>query len=314
MIEEFGGAGDRAAKLSEVASIGGKVVTRALGDACAAKRDFWLCLARAFAPPAGGEFHTAFTSDLPSDLEAIAEEIGLNVAADLDRFREAAGGLTDALEIQQHYASFFVTPPVPVFMNTGVYLDNAFLGPSEIDINDWYARHGFERHAGFKDLNDHVAVQFEFVGLLYEKAADRAFGGNDMEALAFAAEAERFLAAFPRRWVTSFLSAIEGACSERRLNRAYAHLSRIAWLSIEHHLAGAEVKINAAESVPFPAGSSRGMGALTAEDLAEIAFRLDAAGLSYDHVKALPEWEDAAFNRRSKSGGSGPQLMNGAAS
>ena len=212
-------------------------MTRALADDVATRRDLWLCLARAFAPPAGGDFHAAFTEDLPADLGAIAEEIGLNVAADLDGFTAATRGLTNALDMQRRYAALFVTPPGPVFMNTGVYMDEGFLGPSEADLNSWYARHGFERHAGFKDLNDHVAVQLEFIGLLYGKATDRALAGEHMEALAYAAEAERFIAAFPRRWITPFLQALEATCRQRGLSATFVHLAHIAWLALEQQLA-----------------------------------------------------------------------------
>ena len=44
------------------------------------------------------------------------------------------------------------------------------------------------------------------------------------------------------------------------------------------------------------------MGAFTAADLAEIAYRLERDGLSYAHVKALPEWSDLAFDARRAEG------------
>lgn len=276
-------------------------MTRAFGETCAAKRDFWLSMARAFAPPAAGDYHRAFTEDLPGDLDAIALEIGLNTRAELDGFSSAARALPDALELQRLYGTLFVTPPVPVFMNTAIYQDNAFLGPSEHDLNDWYARHGFERHKDFRDLNDHVAVQFEFIGLLYQKAADRAFAGQDMEGLAFTTEAERFLSQYPKRWVTAFLSALETTCIERDLNGVYTHLARIAWHAIEHHLEKSAVRFEVEEG-SFPQGSARGTGPLNAADLAEIAYRLQGTGLSFDHVKALPEWSDAAFSARLAQG------------
>jgi TorA maturation chaperone TorD len=276
-------------------------MTRAFGETCAAKRDFWLSMARAFAPPAAGDYHRAFTVDLPGDLDAIALEVGLNIRAELDGFLAAARALQDSLELQRLYASLFVTPPVPVFMNTAVYQDNAFLGPSENDLNDWYARHGFERHEEFRDLNDHVAVQLEFIGLLYQKAADRAFAGNDMEGVAFATEAERFLSQHPKRWIMAFCSALESTCVNRGVNGVYTHLARIAWHAVEHHLQNGAVRFEVDEG-SFPKGSARGAGPLNAADLAEIAYRLQSTGLSFDHVKALPEWSDAAFSARRAQG------------
>lgn len=272
-------------------------MTKSLGERYASKRDLWLCLARAFAPPASGDYHAAFVRHLPGDLSAICEEIGLNVVADLDGFAEAAGRLPDALEIQRSYAALFVTPPAPVFMNTAIYLDGAFLGQSEIDINTWYTRHGFERHAAFHDLNDHAAVQFEFVALLFDKAATSAFANEDMEALAYAAEAERFLNTFPKHWITAFLQAIAQAVSRDDGGAVYLHLARIAWRAIEQAIAESSILAETAGTA-FPDGSSRGLGPLTADDLAEIAFRLEAAGLDYTHVMALPEWRDEALTLR----------------
>jgi TorA maturation chaperone TorD len=276
-------------------------MTRHQGEQYASRRDFWLCLARAFAPPAAGDYCRAFKEDLPSDLDAIALEVGLNIRSELDGLAAAARLLPDALELQRLYASLFVTPPVPVFMNTAVYQDSAFLGPSENDLNDWYARHGFERHKEFRDLNDHVAVQMEFIGLLYQKAADRAFSGQDMEGLAFATEAERFLSQYPKRWVTAFLGALETTCVERGANGVYTHLARIAWHAVEHHLENSAVRFEVDEGT-FPTGSARGTGPLNADDLAEIAYRLQSTGLSFEHVKALPEWSDAAFSARLSQG------------
>jgi TorA maturation chaperone TorD len=272
-------------------------MTKSLGERYASKRDLWQCLARAFAPPAGGDYHAAFVRDLPDDLAAISEEIGLNVVADLDGFAEAARQLPDALEIQRSYAALFVTPPTPVFMNTAIYLDGAFLGQSEIDLGVWYARHGYERHAEFHDLNDHAAVQFEFVALLFDKAAKAALANDDMEALAYAAEAERFLNAYPKRWMTAFLQALAQAVSRDERGAAYLYLARIAWLAIEQAIAESPIRAETAGTA-FPDGSSRGLGPLTADDLAEIALRLEAAGLDYTHVMAFPEWRDEALATR----------------
>jgi TorA maturation chaperone TorD len=278
-------------------------MTKSLGERYASKRDLWLCLARAFAPPAGGDYHAAFVRDLPDDLTAISEEIRLNVVADLDGFAEAARQLPDALEIQRSYAALFVTPPTPVFMNTAIYLDGAFLGQSEIDLGVWYARHGYGRHAEFHDLNDHAAVQFEFVALLFDKAAKAALANDDMEALAYAAEAERFLNAYPKRWMTAFLQALAQAVSRDERGAAYLYLARIAWLAIEQAIAESPIRAETAGTA-FPDGSSRGLGPLTADDLAEIALRLEAAGLDYTHVMAFPEWRDEALaTRRERTSG-----------
>lgn len=279
-------------------------MTIAQAELFAAKRDLWLVLARALAPPGGESFHVSFARDLASDLSAIAEEMGLNIAGPLGALRKSTGALADALETQRLYAVLFATPPTPVFMNTAIYLDGALLGESELDIHDWYRRHGFERHAGFHDLNDHAAVQLEFVGLLYGRASTKSEKGEDFEAQALAAEAQRFLAAYPRRWITPFLGALQLACRERGLNSVYLDLASIVWQAIEADVSTGAARYEYDRSAALPAESSRGIGEPTASDLAEIATRLRAAGLGIDHIRQRPEWREEAFAARAASAGS----------
>lgn len=264
----------------------------------ASHRDLWLCLARAFAPPTADSFFQAFTQDLPHDLAAIADELGISLTSEVEGFAAAAQLLPDALELQRIYAALFVIPPAPVFMNTAIYLDGAFLGPSEIDINGWYSRHHYQRHPEFHDLNDHAAAQFEFLALLYERALKAAVAHDHMEAVAYASEAERFLNAFPKRWIGPFLQAVEKTCAEHDLSTVYLHLGRIVWLAIDNALQDGSSRLQMESGLAFPEASSRGIGALTAEDLAEIALRLDAAGLDYGHIRALPEWREETFSAR----------------
>ena len=273
-------------------------MTRHLADTAHARRDFWLCLARAFAPPAGGDYHAAFAEDLPADLDAIAGEIGLELGAQIAAFRDAAARAGDSEALQKLYAGLFLTPPAPVMINAGYYIDGGLMGATEKALNAWYGHHGFARHEHFRDLSDTVAVQCEFLSLLYDKAGAAAEADEDLEAMAYVGEAERFIDAYPRHWVTPMLRELERAVERRDLNPAYAHLLRVLWLAVEDVVAHSGTRIEKAGSADLPRGSSRGMGALTAEDLAEIAFRLERDGLAWDHVAALDGWDDAVFARR----------------
>jgi hypothetical protein len=71
--------------------------------------------------------------------------------------REAAAGLDGPEALLRLYAGLFLTPPAPV------HLTAAVLGNAAFEIEQWYARHGFIRCAGFHDLADHVTAQLEFV-------------------------------------------------------------------------------------------------------------------------------------------------------
>lgn len=266
------------------------------------RRDFWLCLARAFAPPGGGEYLAAFAHDLPDDLAAIAEEIGLVLTAEIASLRAAAGQMTDPMDLQRLYAALFLTPPTPVMMNTGFYIDGGVMGVSEQGLQDAYARHGYARHTEFRDLNDTIGVQAEFLSLLYDKAGEKARAAEGMDARAYLAEADAFIAAYPARWITPFVRDIEAACDRLALNPVYAHLARILWLAVEGSISAPTFHEVKGGMEMLPPGSARGIGALTAEDLAEIAWRLDQDGLSWDHVAENDGWDDAVFAARRAKG------------
>lgn len=272
-------------------------MTRSNAVRYASWRDFWLCLSHAFAVPEGSSYREAFVISLSEDLDAISYEIGLNIAQDIEMFSLAARELAGELDIQRLHAELFSVPPTPVFANTAIYLDGAFLGESELEIMRWYGRHGFERRDTFRDLGDHVAVQLEFIGRLYEKASQSSERAEDIEAQALATEAERFIDAFPRRWIGPFLTDLQDAVAARRLNGAYLHLARILWLGVERASAHGAQRFEQEADAPLPAGSARGIGSLTAEDLAEIATRLSGAGLGIDHVRLQPGWSDEVFDR-----------------
>ncbi len=267
------------------------------------KRDFWLCMARAFAPPAtGADYLEAFQTALPDDLETIAGEIGLHLGAEIADLRAAAAELRDPLALQKFYATLFLTPPTPVRVNTGFYLDGAIMGGSEAGMAGAYARHGFERHQHFRDLNDTPAVQAEFMALLYDQAGEKARAGDDIEARALIAEAEGFLSDYVCQWINPFLRDLETASGAHGLNAAFTHLARLIWLAVEGSVAAPEAVVIKAGMESLPPGSARGIGALTAEDLAEIAYRLERDGLAWDHVARNEGWDDAVFSARRARG------------
>jgi hypothetical protein len=146
-----------------------------------------------------------------------------------------------------------------------------------------------------------VPIQAEFLALLYGRAGDHAASGENMDARAFTTEAEDFIARYPTRWITPFLSDLDKACAEDELNRVYERLARILWLAVEQTRAGAPVEALPA-GAGLPTGSARGIGAPSAEDLAEIAYRLEQAGLAWDHVAAQEGWSENAFAARRARG------------
>lgn len=264
-----------------------------------ARRDFWLCLARAFAPPAtGSDYLNAFQTDLPDDLAAISEEMGLAIGAEIQSFREAASRLAEPLDLQKLYATLFLTPPTPVMVNACFYIDGGPKGAAEQALEGIYARHAFQRHTHFRDLNDTVGVQADFLALLYDRGGDKAKAGEDIDARAYLAQAEAFTADYPCRWITPFLRDLESVSRDHDVNPVYAHLARMIWLAVEGSTRAPQLTEIKDGMADLPQGSARGIGALTAEDLAEIAYRLDCDGLAWDHVAANDGWDDAVFEAR----------------
>ena len=267
------------------------------------KRDFWLCLARAFAPPGtGDDYLRAFRTDLPDDLAAIGDELGLHLGAELADFRAAAGQLTNSLELQKLYAALFLTPPTPVMVNTCFYIDGGLQGTSEKALEKAYAAHGFSRHDHFRDLNDTAHVQADFLALLFEQAGAKAMADDDIDARAYLTQADQIIADYPCRWITPFLRDLEKVSRCRDVSPVYAHLARVIWLAVEGNAKAPEIVEIKEGMAKLPRGSALGIGALTAEDLAEIAYKLQRDGLSWDHVAANDGWNDDVFAARCAQG------------
>lgn len=268
----------------------------------ATRAAFFLTLARAFAPPKEPALVEAFRDDLALDLEEMAGELGYDLGDAPASLRRAVAGLEEPDALLRLYSRLFLTPPVPVHLDAAIYLDGAALGNASFEIEQWYARHGFVRQAAFRDLADHVTAQLEFVFLLFNRAAEAMVAGESMQALALAAEARRFLAAFPRRWIQGLRPGLEQTCSERGWPVVYVALAQALEAALAAEIAqDPSTTAEAAVSV-LPSGSNRGFGEPTAEDLAEIALRLEAHGLGFDNVRARPEWDEAIYERRKVAG------------
>ena len=264
----------------------------------ATRAAFFLTLARAFAPPREPAVAAAFRDDLPLDLEEMAGELGYDIGRAAVQLREAAAAIEGPDALLRLYSGLFLTPPVPVHLNAAIYLDGAPLGHAAFEIEQWYARHGFVRQAAFHDLPDHVTAQLEFVFLLFNRAGEAMVAGDSMQALALAAEARRFLAAFPRRWIQGLRPGLEQTCRERNLPPVYPALAAALEAAVLAEIAQDPSTTPEAAVSALPAGSNRGFGAPTAEDLAEIAVKLEENGLDFAHVRARPEWDEAVYEKR----------------
>lgn len=265
------------------------------------RADLFLTFARAFEPPVSAAVQHAFVEDLAEDIALMAAGIGLDLDAETEALAAACADLDGPQALLPLYAGLFLTPPAPVHLETAVHLDGAMMGGSEFEMGQWYARHGLG-HAGNRRLADGVSVNLDFVGELFRRAATAARSPEPMDGLALAAEARRFLAAYPRRWLPPFRRALAQTVAERGLNPVYARLADCLAAVVEPELL-TEASRSATEAVErHPATPARPLGTITAEDLAEIAVKLEAHGLAFDHIRARAEWSEQAYAARRAAG------------
>lgn len=261
--------------------------------ALTSRAEFYLCLARAFLPPHTDNDHSALAVYLADDLADLAGEIGYPISETLAQLRAAFGALPEPLALRQLYSRLFLTPPTPVALNTGRYLDGVVMGGSVQAIENWYRRRGLERTESFHDLPDHVTLQLEFVAHLFAGAAAASQAGEDAGARQLEAEARAFLAAFVARWLPGFCAALERTHAEHRLPAPYLHLARILRAAVER-----DATIGAPRTEAAPATATVtpiAASGPTPAQLQEIARALATHGQSVEHLGVPLAARDAAL-------------------
>ena len=152
--------------------------------------------------------------------------LALDCCAALETLQEMAEGPLAEGPWLVEYSRLFLVPPVPVSLNTGIYLEGALAGVSAQMMVQCYAAAGFAPRESFRDLPDHVAMQLEFVAALLERAQ------HDPASLEMAREfAEEFMA----HWTGPLRGALEKASDKHPTARVYGALAEL----LQHGLRGA---------------------------------------------------------------------------
>jgi TorA maturation chaperone TorD len=121
------------------------------------------------------------------------------------------------------YSRLFLTPPVRVPLNTGLYLQGAIGGRASQMTRSCYESAGMRPDKRFRDLPDHVAMQLEFLARLFERAAR---GQADAAAMA-----DEFAAEFVFGWgepLERACAQAEAAAPAAQVYRSLARLVRVA--------------------------------------------------------------------------------------
>lgn len=248
----------------------------------AARADFYAALARAFEAPVAPGRGAALRELLPLDLAELGAELGLEIDEPLARYAAEAARLPDDTAWLQVYSAIFLAPPVVARINAGWYLDGALNGGSVLALEKHYAEAGVQRGEDFGDLADHVSLQLAFAARLYARAADEA-----SDELAHAAA--RYLYDFAAGWVGGLCADLQGAAAARDLAaNPYLPLALVLRKAVAAHAVPPAVDAKQArhQLALQRARARQAAQGLTADAMEEIRRKLQARGLSTDHLPA----------------------------
>ncbi len=181
--------------------------------------DLFVLLAAAFAPPPAALATRNWCEPLAADLADLGGALALDTAAAEQSLREVAGGPLAGEPWLVEYSRLFLVPPVPVTLNTGIYLEGGLAGVSAQMMAQCYATAGFAQRESFRDLPDHVAIQLEFIAALLGRWA-----AGDDDALAMARE---FSDGFVSHWTEPLYAACTKAAARHPAAGVYAELAAV---------------------------------------------------------------------------------------
>ena len=179
--------------------------------------DLFLCLSRALLPPPADLDARRWCLALVEDLEDLGNELGLGLDGAIGALRAQADGAGPVDPWLVVYSRLFLVPPVPVTLNTGLYLEGSLGGNAAQMMQACYQVAGFAPDSRFRDLPDHAAMQLEFLAALFDRAAR-----GDPDAFG---QAREFLAGFVDNWAQPLRKACERAAPKHPEARVFAGIA-----------------------------------------------------------------------------------------
>ncbi len=183
------------------------------------RAELYHCLGRAFMPPVERGSREAIARALAADLEELLP--GRGAGAEL---AAAMVEVPDQQALLRGYSRLFLVPPYAVPLNAGLYIDGTVMGPSVLEMERFYQRHGLSRDPGFRDTPDHLALQLQFLAMLFGAAAR---AEDEPQALHALQEARNFLNRFLRPWPNDLVRRLERECGRDPRARPYAILGSL---------------------------------------------------------------------------------------
>jgi TorA maturation chaperone TorD len=214
-------------------------------------------LSAAFREPPTDEMIEALTE--ASSLAETKQLFGESVAIALDQCASSLAGDDAERTARSEFMNLFkvpggqyVTPYESVFLGTrrvgGNEVSGLLAGQSSVDVQKWYRLAALDISPEFKELPDHIAIEFGYLAHLCRK--ERGFAESDDEArLVRAWEMERdFVAAHIMPWIGPLRDKIR----ERSQHPYFAAIAELAVEFSRHDLVTLEDLLGPSEAHSVP--------------------------------------------------------------
>jgi len=190
-------------------------------------------LSRAFAMEVDEDFlkticetKTLFKQLAESAEDELLKDGCLTLNAAIKDFEENTGKSNLLIDLAAEYASLFLNAgPSPVYLVESVYLGKHHLLYEEpyFEVLDAYKALGFKKSPKFKEPEDHLAVELEFMAKIIELAMQSLDENNLEYAKGYLKLQKEFLDTHLIRWVPQFCRRLEEASS----NKFYKALAKL---------------------------------------------------------------------------------------
>lgn len=268
--------------------------------------ELFLCLGRAFLPPAQADFRRALAGDLIEDLRGLNTDVGFTDEATLAAFESALSTIdTDAEELLVLYSRLFLSPPTPACLNAGLHLDGTIMGNSVLEMEQLYQKYALAKDSEFRDLPDHLALQLQFLGYLLALSLEPDAPQDTL------ADARGFIFRHLSGWIPALVQQCRRAEQAQGLPPVYGNLAAMtadALKRVCEHLPEPDIEVRNTPTAPpapspgpaedsgEPARCGRcGKPFLAGAELSAMISALRRNGLDTDHLAVCPSCRTASL-------------------
>ena len=228
-----------------------------LAEMASARRDLYRFLSAAFLAEPGPDFLAHLRDD--SFQVALAEWFSADVVENFQRVSEATGAEGFSISARLEFTNLFlvpggqhIAPYESVFRDRreidGREVSGLLMGQSALDVQQWYRLAALELSGDFKELPDHIGLEFLYLAYLCDR--EQAFGdAGDSAKQTRAGEMQRD---FLKTHVLSWLGDLAGKIQAKATLPLYPAIASLAVEFCQKDLAALESVVgpSGGESVP----------------------------------------------------------------